>query len=599
MAWLSGWDYRKTKAITGSAAGTQSNVSLVDLTIWAGSGSDTNTTVYLNLHGLDVNFYDLRFTASDGVTLLYHWVETRNPPGNCTVCVMIPSVPSGGTSIYIYYGKTGAADVEDGDNTFRGFDDFPGASLDLSKWNVIAGAVTVAGGDLTLTGTAGVRGLIEWKTPFSPNIWLEAYARWDNGTERNCHFCSLRKAGDSTERGGDIDGSGTAGKGTYQTEAGGVASTTADCFDHGAAQKSVFRIAWEGSSKSRGYEGGSLRVTHTSNVSNQNQVPYFWEGDNAGDTVDVDWVRVRTFSDPECAWGASGAEESQGAPVGPWNRNYLYDIRSLNPDARLTDRFDEWEPNMKFTRFQELLSGAKTRQTVHVYKQHFGAIRVVPGAASLWVKGYALSLIEENDFVILTTQSFYHDYQVCSVPTFDAARGHTYFEVESGPALSSSDVGGYVAKRYRLGDDLVNLGNTSVRIEGQTLNSFESGVQVVDLDFNSDLYDEATKSGVFYTLSNDYSVVSVSNTVIHTQTSMVDNSLRGDTLTFLTGGAVGETFDIRENDQNGIVTVTLESGEDGMATAGAVLGDRFRINRNNTFWFKLMSGFKNRSYYDE
>jgi len=70
--WLSGWGYRKSHVI-GSAAGAGANYQ-VKLTVYYGSGTDSQGNVYLN-GKCRSDFGDIRFTDYDGSTLLDYWIE--------------------------------------------------------------------------------------------------------------------------------------------------------------------------------------------------------------------------------------------------------------------------------------------------------------------------------------------------------------------------------------------------------------------------------------------------------------------------------------------------------------------------------------------
>ncbi|MEW5761257.1 MAG: DUF2341 domain-containing protein, partial [Candidatus Thermoplasmatota archaeon] len=100
---------------------------------------------------------DIRFTDSDGTTILSHWVEpgTINT-GSTKIWVKVPYIPSTVVKkIYMNYGNAGATDISSGNNTFGFFDDFDGASLDTSKWPTYTGLIFVGGGVLNLgVGTA-------------------------------------------------------------------------------------------------------------------------------------------------------------------------------------------------------------------------------------------------------------------------------------------------------------------------------------------------------------------------------------------------------------------------------------------------------------
>jgi hypothetical protein len=96
------------------------------------------------LNHAESDFGDIRFTASDGTTLLPYYFEYNIDNGYVIAWVKVDTIPiaPGSGTIYIYYGNTGAASLSDGDNTFEFWDD---CETDLSKWTVVAdgGSVTV------------------------------------------------------------------------------------------------------------------------------------------------------------------------------------------------------------------------------------------------------------------------------------------------------------------------------------------------------------------------------------------------------------------------------------------------------------------------
>ena len=127
--WLSGWDYRKSHTITGSAgAGTNYQVKI---TVYYGSGSDSGGSVYLDSKG-ETDFGDIRFTDNDGSTELDYWMESKTDSDNAVFWVEVADTLESNAVIYIYYGKTGETTTSNGADTFLFFDDFSG---DLSKWS--------------------------------------------------------------------------------------------------------------------------------------------------------------------------------------------------------------------------------------------------------------------------------------------------------------------------------------------------------------------------------------------------------------------------------------------------------------------------------
>lgn len=162
----------------GTSAGAQTNYQL-KLTVRKGSGIDVPGTMYLGSNVRD-DFGDIRFTGSDGVTLLDYWVESYTPGGSAEVWVEVDSIPEGpGTAdVYVYYGNPGVASASNGDATFLLFDHFEGNSLNTSKWNAVSrgggGSITILNSKITITtDLVGGYGIAS-KTAASGNVSLEA-----------------------------------------------------------------------------------------------------------------------------------------------------------------------------------------------------------------------------------------------------------------------------------------------------------------------------------------------------------------------------------------------------------------------------------------
>lgn len=133
------WTRRKPITITN---GTASNLTDFQVSIPVTYDADMQS-----------NFNDLRFTASDGTTLLNYWIESKVNGSSATVWVQVPSVPaSSSATIYMYFGNSTVASASSISNTFLFGDDFSG-SLDTTKWTVVGNPVNTAGGIFTASSS--------------------------------------------------------------------------------------------------------------------------------------------------------------------------------------------------------------------------------------------------------------------------------------------------------------------------------------------------------------------------------------------------------------------------------------------------------------
>ncbi len=152
MAWLTNWNYRKPITVSNSGS------TLPDYQI-----SIIIDTASLIPSKMLSNGNDIRFTSSDGSTLLNYWIESGINTSTTRIWIKIPSISSGSNVIYMYYGNaTPPSDGfgSNGDNTFNFFDDFNGTTQ-ADKWNT-SGPWTESGG--TIINSNGI-GYIVTKLP--------------------------------------------------------------------------------------------------------------------------------------------------------------------------------------------------------------------------------------------------------------------------------------------------------------------------------------------------------------------------------------------------------------------------------------------------
>jgi len=103
------------------------------------SGAQTDYQVKLDVvydSDMNADFSDLRFTESDGETLLSAWLESKIDSTSAVIWVKTDTPANSITAdIYMYYCNATLGDYWDGDNTFLLFDDFDGSAIDTDKWD--------------------------------------------------------------------------------------------------------------------------------------------------------------------------------------------------------------------------------------------------------------------------------------------------------------------------------------------------------------------------------------------------------------------------------------------------------------------------------
>ena len=137
---LSGFNWRK-EILLKNLSGQELFNHQINLKI----GTDKNAKG-ADVHcdgNLRQDFFDVRFTAADGLTPLPYYLENRiispSVAGSGSIVsfwVKIPQIPKAGVKIYIYYGNNLAADLSSAKNTFDFYDDFKGEKLDENSWVV-------------------------------------------------------------------------------------------------------------------------------------------------------------------------------------------------------------------------------------------------------------------------------------------------------------------------------------------------------------------------------------------------------------------------------------------------------------------------------
>ncbi|NOQ56065.1 MAG: DUF2341 domain-containing protein, partial [Nanohaloarchaea archaeon] len=287
-----GWTKKKSITVNGSDDSDLTNYQIkVDLDY----DSDMQT-----------DFDDLRFYDATG-TLQNHWIEKYTASTNATVWVKISSIPTGGTTIYMYYGNSIATynNSLGGNNTFEFFDDFNDNSIDTAKWNTF-GSLEETEGELNLSITS----VKEWVSS-KPSLPVNSSVRFRS----NIMDSGIVEAGFLK----DIETrSGLGGDGNYynmfngpeyvRSYSGGSAKSTVVSFSD---SYHVFEIK-KTNDEARFYKDNSLDATHTTHIPD-GSIPiglfaYGFTGTTA--TMYVDWIAILKYTPTEPSVLSVGTETS-------------------------------------------------------------------------------------------------------------------------------------------------------------------------------------------------------------------------------------------------------------------------------------------------
>lgn len=139
------WYYRQAVNISNSAGPNQTDYQV---------SISLNTSALVTAGKLQSNCSDIRVTDVNG-KLLPYWIETGVNACNTTTTVIwtkVPSIPTSGQTVYVYYGNPNATDAQNGSNVFLFFDDFSGS---LAKWTNPAGcAATNTSGYMNIASSS-------------------------------------------------------------------------------------------------------------------------------------------------------------------------------------------------------------------------------------------------------------------------------------------------------------------------------------------------------------------------------------------------------------------------------------------------------------
>lgn len=311
-AWFdANWGFRQNVAITNT--GTNQTDYQIAITL------DTATLITANKMRSDCN--DIRITDING-KLLPYWIETgANACNTATTAIWtkVPSIPTSGQTIYLYYGNPSATNVQNGNKVFEFFDDFSGSSIDGSKWTT--GTIgSTSGTDWSVSGGNLIGG--------NTNRYIQSIKSFTGDYEvKSRNYTTTTAVNGFSVAGfwastsnsfGILDHNGTS---YYRNDAGWV-----NFAYNGTSQwnRNSAKVVGTTATYARtGETSGSATATGITNsgISAENirlGARYDSSATNQNFAATWDWVLVRKTAATEPAVGSPTNEEVGAAPIAYW-----------------------------------------------------------------------------------------------------------------------------------------------------------------------------------------------------------------------------------------------------------------------------------------
>lgn len=273
----------------------------IDITEESGSAlTDYQVPITLDIKTFDyskadANGADIRFTESDVVTPVDYWIETWNTSGESTIWVAIDLGANATEIFYMFYGNASASSESDGGATFEFFDHFPGSSVNTSKWDV-NGSPTVGSSILTYGFNSEERVVSKGDYTDSAVRARSSVTTWNDASPCGFHYRE------------DYVGNVTGNVSMWYVYSGspyvkswtanGTGNHSQDVFNSSVSGFHTYEVTWE-SGKAQFYFDDTLQTTHTLAVPSASIPVMLGTGSTYQGVIEVDWVLVRKYVDPE------------------------------------------------------------------------------------------------------------------------------------------------------------------------------------------------------------------------------------------------------------------------------------------------------------
>jgi hypothetical protein len=314
--WNDVWKYRKSIPISNGSGGNLSNFQ-VEVTI--------NTATLISAGKMQNSCGDIRMINSQGEILPY-WIETGTCNTSSTnIWVNIDSIPTSGTTIYIYYGNPSAAPGSNGSTTFPFFDNFDSNTLDASKWGA-TGSYSITNGVLTIA-----TGSIYTKSPILSSAQGYVYEVKKSLSSTAASYSGLEIANAQSTQGSNAGSNALV----YYMTSSGTLNLTSWAADGTAASYNISNggtlyTATGGTYYIDGFSVGPSDIRFYQNRSQLSAftgtwsaAPYLYLGYFSGSAsgtsditdISVDWVLARKYVANGPTVGTLGSEEQGTGPV--------------------------------------------------------------------------------------------------------------------------------------------------------------------------------------------------------------------------------------------------------------------------------------------
>lgn len=318
-----GWSYKKSIVVDQTDDIGATNYQM-KLTVHYGGADvdDVEATGIIHTPNASVtDFDDLRFTQSNGTTLIDYWIESKTDSDNAVVWVEIPMLDDAAdTTIRMYYGNAGASAPDTSHNmgvaTFPFFDDFTidddGSAYTITdKWAGYTALAAVSGGIMTMTSDAITWKYIYGKTAQANNVRVSMRALHSTeqsmlgmGIEDNTSYYNMVMS--------HYNAAGSFWWGRAADPNSTVLSTTAP--EVNVYHRYDYWRLLTGTDTHGAFYDGSARGSVTTTVSTVNFTPR--AGVITSATIigicKIDWVFMSNYTYTEPTWGSFGAETSTG-----------------------------------------------------------------------------------------------------------------------------------------------------------------------------------------------------------------------------------------------------------------------------------------------